>query len=280
MTSRTHKRMLVTGATAGIGLETARQLAELGHEVWVHGRSESSARGAVMAIEAAQPHGQLHPAWADLSSLAETRGLAARMADLELDVVIHNAGVFMKQPVLTTDGWETTWAVNHLAPFLLTTLLLDGLLARPQARVITVSSVGHRHGRIHFRDPGLAGRYEGIEAYCQSKLANLLFTQELARRTAGSSLLATSLHPGMVQTKLLGQTGFGSPAADAPALGARTSVYLATAPASETPTGAYFVDSRQVAPSTRDEELARRLWALSAEQVAERPLVTERRLDA
>jgi len=267
MTAST-QRVLVTGATAGIGWETARQLAAQGRSVWVHGRSESSADAAVAAIRAAHPKAQLESVWADLSSLAETRALARQLTEFELDVVVHNAGVWMRQPVTTGDGHETTWAVNHLAPFLLTAHLLDGLLARPEARVITVSSMGHRSGRIHFPDPNLVGRFDGLTAYCQSKLANVLFTQELARRTAGTSLVATSLHPGMVQTKLLACTGFGTPAAEAPATGARTSVYLATAPASETPSGDYFVDSRRASASTRDEGLARRLWALSEQHCA------------
>lgn len=261
-------RTLVTGATAGIGFETARQLAARGHHVWVHGRSEASSGAAVDAIRKRHPDAVLHAAAADLGSLAETKALAQRLAERELDVVIHNAGVWLNQRSVTDDGIETTWAVNHLAPFVLTTHLLEGLLARPEARVITVSSSGHHAGRLHFDDLGLERHYDGLTAYCQSKLANVLFTQELARRTAGSSLVATALDPGMVETKLLRQTGFGTPAAHSTEHGARTSVFLATAPVAETPSGAYFVDRRRTSPATHDEALAKRLWAVSEEQTA------------
>ncbi len=196
-------KTLVTGATAGIGLETARELSRLGHEVWVHGRSEASASLAVEALRADAPSAALVPVAADLASLDEVRTLAQSLRNAELDHVIHNAGVVMPTATATVDGFETTWAVNHLAPFLLTALLIDGLLKRAQARVITVSSSGHHSGRIHFDDVNLEGRYDHITAYCQSKLANVLFTEELARRTVGTSLVAHALDPGVIRTRLL-----------------------------------------------------------------------------
>jgi len=256
--------VLVTGATAGIGLETARALARLGHTVWVHGRSDASAGRAAEALRGDLPSSSLVPISADLSSLAAVRGLGEALRGVELDVVVHNAGVWMQTPTRTVDGFETTWAVNHLAPFLLTQLLLDGLLQRPEARVITVSSIGHRSGTIHFDDVNLSDRFDGITAYCQSKLANVLFTQELARRAAGTSLIACSLHPGVIQTKLLARTGFGNQATESPAAGARTSVFLATTPAPTS--GAYYVRERPVAPRIPDPSVDRRLWELSERQ--------------
>ena len=160
-----------------------------------------------------------------------------------------------------------TWAVNHLAPFLLTNLLLDRLLERPHSRVITVSSIGHRSGSIRFDNPDLFGHFNGMAAYCQSKLANVLFTQELARRTRGSRLVAYAVDPGVVDTKLLNATGFGHQVSDTPAHGARTSVFLATDPSVAETSGRYFADCKPLAPATTDPDLAERLWTLSAQQV-------------
>ncbi len=262
-------RILVTGATSGIGKETARTLAKRGHEVVVHGRSESSVAAAVDDIGATVDPGRLHPQICDLSSQAAIRAwVGGLLADEPLDVVIHNAGVWQRERSRTVDGRETTWAVNHLAPFLITHLLLDQLLARPHSRVINVSSVGHRSASIRFDDPDFAsGPFEGIAAYCQSKLANVLFTQELARRTEGTGLVTHALHPGIVATKLLTETGFGDHATDTPREGAATSVFLATDPDIARSSGGYYVDCRATPPATRDPELARRLWALSERQL-------------
>lgn len=259
-------KTLVTGATAGIGFETARELARRGHEVLVHGRSEASASRAVAALRADDPSAVLVPVWADLASLDAVRQLGESLGAEGLDRVVHNAGVVMPSATRTVDGFETTWAVNHLAPFLLTSLLLDGLLARAEARVITVSSSGHRAGRIHFDDVNLEGRYDHIVAYCQTKLANVLFTEELARRTAGTTLVAHALDPGVVRTGLLDRTGFGNQPAQSPADGARTSVFLATDPSVAGFSGGYFVDTKRVAAVRTDPAVAARLWALSETQ--------------
>ena len=257
---------LVTGATAGIGLETARALASRGHHVWLHGRTESSASQAAASLRADNPQAALVPVAADLASLDEVRSLGRSLQEASLDTVVHNAGVVMPQATMTVDGFETTWAVNHLAPFLLTSLLIDGLLQRPEARVITVSSMGHRAGRIHFADVNLEGRYEHITAYCQSKLANVLFTEELARRTAGTSLVAHAVDPGVIRTKLLERTGFGNQPAVSPAEGARTSIFLATDPGVADFSGGYFVDERRGTAVSTDADVARRLWELSERQ--------------
>jgi len=256
-------RILVTGATSGIGLETARALAAAGHSVWVHGRSDGSVNAAVEDILSTVPRADLHVAAADLASLDAVRSLAEALKPAELDVLVHNAGVFMQEPISTVDGFEMTWAVNHLAPFLLTSLLLDGLLLCPAARVINVSSMGHHSGRIRFDDVNLSRGYDGVAAYCQSKLANVLFTRELARRTQNSSLVTHSLHPGVVRTKLLDSTGFGNQPAVTWAKGAETSVFLAVDPDAGRTSGDYFVDRARRPSKPASADVERRLWALS-----------------
>ena len=261
-------RILVTGATSGIGLETARALAGLGHSVGVHGRSDGTARAAVDEVRRTHPRADCSPHACDLASQAAIRGWADELRRAEpLDVVVHNAGVWLNEVSRTVDGRETTWAVNHLAPFLLTRLLLDQLLERPHSRVINVSSIGHRSASIHFDDPDFFDNFDGMAAYCQSKLANVLFTQELARRTRGSGLATHALHPGVVDTKLLAATGFGHRASETPEQGARTSVFLATDPSVADTSGGYFANCRPEAPATTDPALAERLWALSEQQV-------------
>lgn len=261
-------RILVTGATSGIGKETARALAAMGHDVLVHGRDRDRCRQAVDDIEQGVPGAACSVEVCDLASLGAVRRWAKALQGSgdPLDVVIHNAGVWMNEPTRTPDGWETTWAVNHLAPFLLTSLLLDHLLARPASRVINVSSVGHGSGEIRFEDPNLTEGFSGIRAYCQSKLANVLFAQELARRTRRTSLTTHALHPGTIQTRLLQRTGFGNQPTRSPARGARTSVFLATDPSVAHTSGRYFVDCVERQPATRDPELGRRLWELSTVQ--------------
>lgn len=181
-----------------------------------------------------------------------------------LDVLLHNAGVFMKDRTLTVDGFETTFAVNHLAPFLLTHLLNGLLLQSAPARIVTVSSITHINCPW---DPGnLQGekRYDGRNAYSLSKLANVLFTVEVARRFEGSGVTATCLHPGVVATKLL-RAGFGNMSASSTERGAGTSVYLADSPEVEGVTGKYFVNQREAEPSplARDAAVRMRLWELS-----------------
>ncbi len=258
-------KVLITGATDGIGAASAIELAKSGHEVIVHGRSEAKCISVVEEI--AEQGGSASAEIADFSSLSQVRGLADRLADQEIDIVINNAGVWLNEAFESEDGFELTWQVNHLAPFLLTQGLLPSLLDRPEARVINISSSGHHAGRIHFDDVNLRSGFNGMVAYCQSKLANVLFTQELARRTKGSSLLAFAVDPGANQTKLLAQTGFNPPSArPAKELVGRwlTAVF---GPQSLENNGAYFhPNGRLSEPATRDPELAAKLWSLSEEQ--------------
>lgn len=266
------KTVLVTGATGGIGLVTARELARMGARVWVLGRSPQK------TAEVAREIGAAGTLLADLSELAQVRRVAAEFRGQveRLDVLVNNAGGLFSQRQETREGIETTWALNHLAPFLLTREVLPLLRLSPGARVVTVSSAAHAFGHIRLGDPEFRRGYGGWgwPAYAQSKLANVLFARELARREPG--LRSNSLHPGRVRT------GFGynngglfnrvwavmDRLAISPEQGARTSVLLASDPGI-TVTGRYFDQEREVraAPQALDDGTALRLWELSEEYV-------------
>ncbi|MFN7134432.1 MAG: SDR family oxidoreductase, partial [Myxococcales bacterium] len=258
--------MLVTCATDGIGRQTALELVRRGARVLVHGRDpEKTARTA----EALAKDGRAEPLVADLASLAQVRQLAREVEGRtgQLDVLLNNAGVFMNERRLTADGFETTFAVNHLAPFLLTNLLRPLLERTPGARVVTVSSVAHHRGQLDFGNLQGERRFDGYGAYALSKLANVLFTLELAERLAGSGVTANCLHPGVITTKLL-KAGFGMSGAPV-ASGAATSVYLATSDEVRGVSGKYFADCQEapLAPAAGDADARRRLWDESARLV-------------
>jgi NAD(P)-dependent dehydrogenase (short-subunit alcohol dehydrogenase family) len=269
--------MLVTGGTAGIGLATADALAGMGARVGVVGRDAQRARSAAEQITAAHPDATVDVLVADLSSQAEVRRLAADVlaAYPRLDVLVNNAGGYWSHRHVTVDGLERTFAVDHLAPYLLTRLLLDRLVASAPARVVTVSSGAQSMGRIDLDDLQGEHRYRGHRAYGQAKLANVLFTYELARRLAGTGVTANVLHPGVVDTSF-GMVDSTAPQRAlrplarrfmrTPEKGARTSVLLASAPGLAEVTGTYFVDGRprRSARASYDETLARTLWDVSA----------------
>jgi NAD(P)-dependent dehydrogenase (short-subunit alcohol dehydrogenase family) len=181
-----------------------------------------------------------------------------------IHVIVHNAGVYMTGRVLTGEGFEMTFAVNHLAPHLLTGLLLGHLRKSGRARIVTVSSMVHMRAKIDFENLQGEKHYDGYSAYGLSKLANVLFTLELAERLRGTDVTATCLHPGVIATKLL-RAGFGSSQGGSVESGAQTSVYLVSSPDVEGVTGAYFVDKKQATPSplASDAALRRRLWEVS-----------------
>jgi NAD(P)-dependent dehydrogenase (short-subunit alcohol dehydrogenase family) len=265
---------LVTGATSGIGAVTARALARLGASVVLVGRDAGRCARRRDAIRR-ETGSSVEALVADLSSQRQIRRLAeefrARFA--RLDVLVNNAGSYFMRRRLTADGLEMTFALNHLAYFLLTNLLLDRLLAGEAARVVNVSSVAHERGRLDLTDLQGERRYDRLEAYAASKLANLLFTYELARRLAGTRATANALHPGIVATNLGRDNGWlrvtlrnllDRSMID-PEEGSRTSVYLASSPAVEGVTGRYFYECKEVESSaaSRDPAAAAALWTIS-----------------
>jgi retinol dehydrogenase-14 len=277
----TGQTVLITGATGGIGLATAVGLAGLGARIGVVGRDEQRTAAAVDAVRAVPGSGGADAFLADLSVQREVRALASAVltAYPRVDVLVNNAGGFWSARHVTADGLEWTFAVNHLAPFLLTTLLLDRLGDSAPARVVTVSSDAHRAGRMDFDDLQAQHGYSGIRAYAQSKLANILFTRELARRLDGSTVTANALHPGTVRTGFAREDAgglmrlalrVGAILMKSPEQGARTSVYAASSPDLAHVTGAYLANSRLATPHQRaqDDAAAARLWAVSEDLVA------------
>jgi retinol dehydrogenase 14 len=256
------KTVLVTGSTDGIGRETALALARKGARVLVHGRSREKAERVRDALRQESGGARVEAVVGDLSELASIRALAREVESLTdtLHVLVHNAGVFMHERRLTPDGFETTFAVNHLAPFLLTHLLRPLLERGAPSRVVVVSSKAHLRGRLDFDNLQGERHFEGYAAYAASKLANVLFAEELNERWAPLRITANSLHPGVISTKLL-KEGFGI-SGESVEEGARTSVYVASAPELEGVGGKYFVKSQETAPAphARDAALRRRLW--------------------
>jgi retinol dehydrogenase 14 len=272
------KVCLITGATSGIGRATAMGLANMGASVVMVGRDRGRGEAVMAEIKEGSANDSVELMLADLSSQAQVRRLAHEFEEAypRLDVLINNAGLFRSERITTADGLETTFAVNHLAYFLLTNLLLDVLKASAPSRIVNVSSGDHSNGTIDFEDLQGEEVYKGAKAYSQSKLANVLFTYELARRLEGTGITVNCLHPGAgVRTNFGSGVGgiFGvmvralRPLMISPEEGAETSIYLASSPEVEGVSGRYFVKKAE-APSSdasHDERIARRLWEASAE---------------
>ena len=261
--------ILVTGSTDGIGRQTALDCARLGLRVLVHARSPERGRPVLEDLARASGSRDLELVVGDLASLAGVRSLAREVAERvdRLDVLVNNAAVFMKERVLTVDGFETTFAVNHLAPFLLTGLLTPLLEAAPAARVVNVASLAHEGAPLDFDNLQGERRYDGCSAYALSKLANVLFTLELAERFRSAGITANCLHPGVVTTKLLTQ-GFGFTGIPVER-GSRTVTHLALSEAMRGRTGGYYVDCRLAAGAAiaRQCGVRGRFWA-HTEQLA------------
>jgi NAD(P)-dependent dehydrogenase (short-subunit alcohol dehydrogenase family) len=274
MTGRT---VLVTGGSDGIGRAAALGLAAMGAHLAITGRDRGRTENAAREIRAAGS-GQVDVFVADLSSQSQVRRLAGEVLQSlsRIDVLVNNAGGYWNTRHVTADGLERTFAINHLAPFLLTNLLLDRLKNSAPARVVTVSSNVQANGRIDFEDLQGERSYSGARAYNQSKLANVLFTYELARRLQATLVTANALHPGVVRTAFGTEDPGGlqrlfipfvRPFMKAPGRGAATSIHLVSAPDLEQVTGRYFATSKPRRSSRRsyDQAAAARLWQLSAD---------------
>jgi NAD(P)-dependent dehydrogenase (short-subunit alcohol dehydrogenase family) len=278
------KVVLITGGTGGIGKATAIGLATLGARVGITGRDRARTAQAAADIRAASGNPAVDAFAADMTSQAEVRRLAVAVlaAYPRLDVLVNNVGGFWAHRHLTADGLEYTFALNHLAPFLLTNLLLERLKASAPARVVTVSSGAQAMGRIAFDDLQGARHYSGQRAYSQSKLANVMFTTELARRLAGTGVTATAVHPGVVRTNFGAEdqawwfaviSRVVRPLLKTSAQGAQTPTYLASSPDLDGVTGQFFANrSPKVANKVAyDTEMTARLWQVSADLVGLTP---------
>jgi NAD(P)-dependent dehydrogenase (short-subunit alcohol dehydrogenase family) len=278
MTELGGKVAVITGATNGIGVETALALARMGATVYVHGRSQDKIDATVAMVQEATGNHEVYGLRADLANLAAVRALAAEIRERvdRLDMLINNAGGVLMSEQLSADGYELQFAVNHLSHFLLTSLLLDLIrqtaAQHGEARIINLSSDAHKTGHIDWDTVGKSGK--GFGAYSQSKLANVLFTYELARRLEGTGVAVNAVHPGLVATGF-GRSGNSglmntvmsllAPFSKTPAKGAETTVHVASAPELKGVTGKYFANSKAVPSNKASYNVAhqQRLWELS-----------------
>jgi len=276
--SLTGKVILITGATFGIGKEAALALAKMGAKVIIVGRDPGRTAATVAALKADSGNGQVDSLLGDLSQLSEVARVAAafKAKYQRLDVLLNNVGAVFTERSVTAEGFEHTYALNHLSPFALTLQLLDVMLLSQPARIITTSSSAHRQGHIDFDDLQAAKRYNAFKCYGASKLANILFTRALARRLRATKITANALHPGVVATGFgHNNSGFlklavslAKPFLLTPARGALTSVYLASSPAVATTSGLYFAKCQPAKTSreAEDEVVQERLWDISLKQ--------------
>ncbi len=270
----TGKTCLVTGANSGIGKVTAEALARMGARLVIVCRNRERGQPALEEIKKKSGNREVELMTCDFASQKQIRHLADEFLSGHdrLDVLVNNAGLMRRYRETTEDGFEMTFAVNHLGYFLLTNLLLDVLKDSAPSRIVNVASVAHMTGTMNFDDLQSEREYSSMAAYRQSKLANILFTYELARRLEGTLVTANCLHPGVIATNIARDM----PKAVSFALklfftgaekGAETSIYLATSPQVEAVTGKYFADKKEARSNKEsyDKEIARRLWEVSAE---------------
>jgi NAD(P)-dependent dehydrogenase (short-subunit alcohol dehydrogenase family) len=258
-----NKTILITGATDGIGKQTALELSKLGHNIILHGRSENKCKSIQKWIEENTESDNVHYLVSDFSRLNDVRRMADELKKrfVKVDVLINNAGVYMNELKYTDNEYESTFAINHLAPFLLTNLLLDQF--NDGGRIINVSSIAHTRAVLDWENLNAERGYDHYQAYAISKLANVLFTYELAKKLEDRKISVNALHPGVITTKLL-KTGFNIEGASL-SEGAATSVYLASSPEVEGVNSKYFVRCEAVesSPDSYSEENQKRMWELS-----------------
>ncbi len=272
------KSVMITGATGGIGYYAALEIARMGASVTILGRDQVKCISAVQAIQGETGNPNVASLQADFSSLAQVRTVAQAYLDQHdhLDVLINNAGTSSLSRKVSADGFELSFAVNHLAHFLLTNLLVDALIRSPSARVVTVSSGAHLGQELDFDNLQLAHAYAPFRAYGRSKLANILFAYELARLLEGTHVTSNVMTPGMVATEMwrkvnrwIGPLVYAviKRTAQTPAQGAETITYLASSPEVDGTTGQYYAYKHPIQSSeaSHNVETARRLWKVSAE---------------
>ena len=269
------KTVVATGATSGIGEAAVLALARMGARIVFVARDEKRAESTLNKLEAIAPGRGCRLYFADLSSMAETRRVGLQIAESEprVDVLINNAGAIFSDRRVTSEGLELTFALNHMAYVLMTAALRETLVASAPARIVSTSSAAHIGMSLDFSDLQSARRYRGLRAYGRSKLANILFTRELARRLAGTGVTANCLHPGVVATRFGDSAGGWAgrlfpllrPFFTSPEKGAETIVYLASSPEVANVTGQYFANCKAVQPSAaaRDDQAAKKLWEAS-----------------
>jgi len=267
------KTVVITGATSGIGEVAAIRLAEQGARIVFTARDKARAHDTMAALKKANPAADHAMHLADLSLLAEMKRVAGELArEPRIDVLINNAGALFNKRQETADGLEMTFALNHMAYFVITNLLLGKL--KPGARIVSVASNAHRGAKLDFNDLQSRKGYIGFPVYSRSKLCNILFNRELARRTAGSGITANALHPGFVATRFGDDSGglmrtvlkVAKPiGAISPEEGAKTIIYLASSPRVADVTGEYFYECKPTTPTAeaRNDDDARKLWEIS-----------------
>ena len=267
-----NKVVLITGATSGIGKETAIALAKEGAEVIITTRSIKKGQKSVQEIINESGNEKIYPYYCDLSSFESIKHFTERFKNdfNKLHILINNAGTWETKFHVTKDGIEKNFAVNHLAPFLLTNELKKMLTESAPARIINVSSSAHKWSRLHTEDPEMKNSFSGLKSYGQSKLANILFTKKLAKELKDQGVTVNALMPGFVKTNLFDKSGsflrsLMSPFMISPKKGAQTTIYLALADEVENITGEYFQDKKVKTPSREalDMEKAEALWEIS-----------------
>jgi len=271
----TGKTCMVTGANSGIGFYTAMGLAKMGAEVVMTSRDGTRGQAAVEAVHAETGNEKVSLLVADFSSFKSVRKMADEFMAKhnKLHVLVNNAGGILGKRMTTLDGYEMTFQVNHLSPFLLTNLLLPVIRQSAPARIVNVSSMGHMMGHMDFNDLMAQKNYGEMKAYAQSKLANILFTKQLAKLLEGTGVTVNALHPGVVHTGFAKDGSFWSHffyknfgfLMDTPEKGAGTSMYVAVSPEAANVSGEYFSDSKVKKPSAEAQnmEIAQRLWDIS-----------------